>query len=145
MGETKSITMKKLYLLTFVLCTLLGTIALCSCSSDKDNEDGPVGPESQIAGTWEGTVYYEDEGPSDYDRVKIVLGSDGSYKDYNNSGQLVGSGSFTFNGKSVTIPSTCYIADEWGDTYTVTISGKSMVWTNKLMDDWDCEYRFEKK
>lgn len=118
--------------------------AFTACSDNDDEPSNPNDdekPKVAVAGTWRGTVYEDGESLDDW--VTIELGNDMSYKDYRN-GQLIGSGTYTYSGNTINIPSG-YIGDDWGKTYTVTISGNSMKWTNETMKKWDCEYRFTKQ
>lgn len=111
-------------------------------SDIPDVDDEPGTSKVAVVGKWRGTVYEDGESLNDW--VTIELGNDMSYKDYNNSGQLIGSGSYTYSRNTITVPSG-YIGDDWGNTYTVTISGNNMTWSNATMKKWNCEYRFTKQ
>lgn len=114
-----------------------------SCSDDSV-EDEPYNPQmSEIAGTWQGTVYYDD-GTDDGTIVKVVLSDDGVYRDYLN-GNLVGTGYFYYDGTTISIPDECAIANDWGAYFTVNLSGSSMSWTNSAMNSFGAEYRFTKR
>lgn len=102
----------------------------------------PDVPEIEVAGKWRGTVYENGESLNEW--VTVELGNNMSYKDYNAQGKLIGSGYFTYSGNTIKIPDG-YISNDWGNTYTVTVSGKNMKWTNSTMKNWDCEYRFTKQ
>ena len=142
--------MKQKKFFGMLLCMLIGIFALTSCGGDdKDDEpEVPDTPESPIVGSWEGTVYYKNEGASEYYWTRLELGSDGSYRDYNDDGVLIGSGRYMYDGTTIIVPDGSYVANNWGRTYTVTINGSNMVWVNDEMKHTfggGAEYRFTKK
>lgn len=95
-----------------------------------------------VAGKWRGSVY--EAGTCDNDWITIELGNDLSYKEYDD-GKLIASGKYSYSGNTITIPSKCAIAYDWGNRFQVTISGNSMKWTSSEMTKWNCEYRFDKQ
>lgn len=111
-------------------------------ASDIPEPDDPVQPSIAVAGKWSGDVYQKGEATGD--PVSVELGNDMTYKEYNSRGQLIGSGKYTYSGNTITIPSG-YISDDWGNRFTVTISGNRMKWTNSDMKKYNCEYIFVKQ
>ena len=136
--------MKKNIWLTRILTFVFAAVILTACGDDHD-EDEPVNSVMEkIAGTWQGTVFYND-GDDEGTTIRVELGADGSYKDYIN-GHLGGNGKYEYNGSQIVVPSDCAVANDWGTTYTVTISGSTMVWKNSSMSSYHgAEYRFTKK
>lgn len=107
--------MKKLKLFLMMFIAAVSVCGFVSC--DKDDDEGGS---SSIVGTW------EDRDEYGYDRY--TFSSNGSYtwvvEEYGKGGADYESGTYTYDGKKLTL----YSSDGWDDTFDVTVSGNKMTW-----------------
>lgn len=127
-----------------LLAIVVTSFGFTACGNDDDEPENGNSSTSEIVGNWHGNVYADGEA-SDYDECTVELTASGIYKDYNKSGILVGNGTYSYDGNTITIPASSLIAGNWGEKYTVTISGNTMIWKNASMTSFRAEYRFTKR